>query len=347
LASTRFVVEEKYAGAQVAVLENEHLRVKVVPEKGSDIVEIFHKKRNLNLLYESPIGFRRFGSVSAPSMTADSSFLDFYEGGWQDIVPNPGLVSSNRGASWGMHGESSLVPWRAAVADKGEDAHLDLSTSLMRYPLRLEKTLTLAEGSSVLRIDEVVKNLGEQDIEFAWLQHIVFGRPIVGPGMAVDMRAGSCTAGAYKQTRLKSGVEFEWPAAPATDGSIVDMSKAPPSGSRYEDNLYVTMKEPWYAIRNTTFGLTVGVSWDLKVFPSLWYWLNNGAIDYPWWGRSYNLGLEPSSSVTELGMQEYLGKGNALRLAEGESMKLGLRYAVAEGSSSVKRVDGEGRMSLE
>lgn len=190
MASTRIIVEEKYAGAQVAVLENEHLRVKVVPEKGSDIVEIFHKKQNLNLLYESPIGFRRFGSVSAPSMTADSSFLDFYEGGWQDIVPNPGLVSSNRGASWGMHGESSLVPWKAAVADDGEDAHLDLSTSLMRYPLKLEKTLTLTEGSSVLKIDEVVRNLGEQDIEFAWLQHIVFGRPIVGPGMAVDMRAG-------------------------------------------------------------------------------------------------------------------------------------------------------------
>ena len=113
MASTRIAAEEKYAGAQVAVLENENLKVKVVPEKGSDIVEIVYKKRNLNLLYESPVGFRRFGTVSAPSVTGDSSFLDFYEGGWQDIVPNPGLVSSNRGASWGMHGESSLLPWSA------------------------------------------------------------------------------------------------------------------------------------------------------------------------------------------------------------------------------------------
>jgi hypothetical protein len=99
LASTRIAAEVKYAGAQVAVLENENIRVKVVPEKGSDIVEIVYKKRNLNLLYESPIGFRRFGTLSAPSVTGDSSFLDFYEGGWQDIVPNPGLVSSNRGAT--------------------------------------------------------------------------------------------------------------------------------------------------------------------------------------------------------------------------------------------------------
>ena len=206
MASTRIGAEERYAGAQVAVLENENLRVKVVPEKGSDIVEIVYKKRNLNLLYESPIGFRRFGAVSAPSVTADSSFLDFYEGGWQDIVPNPGLVSSNRGASWGMHGESSLLPWSAAVADDGDRARLKVSTTLMRYPLRIEKTLTLSEGSSVLKVDEVLTNLGEQDIEFAWLQHIVFGRPMVGPGMSVDMRAGACTAGAYKQTRLKSGI---------------------------------------------------------------------------------------------------------------------------------------------
>ncbi len=344
MASTRIAAEEKYAGAQVAVLENENLKVKVVPEKGSDIVEIVYKKRNLNLLYESPVGFRRFGTVSAPSVTGDSSFLDFYEGGWQDIVPNPGLVSSNRGASWGMHGESSLLPWSAAIADEGDRARLRVSTPLLRYPLRLEKTLTLSEGSSVLKVDEVLTNLGEQDIEFAWLQHIVFGRPIVGPGMSVDMRAGACTAGAYKQTRLKPEVEFDWPRAPASDGSVIDMSDAPPTGARYEDNLYVTMKEPWYAIRNSLVGLTVGVSWDLNVLPSLWYWLNNGAVDYPWWGRSYSLGLEPSSSVTELGIQEYMGKGNALKLREGGSMRLGLRYAVADGSGRVSRVDSEGRL---
>ena len=69
MASTRIAAEVKYAGAQVAVLENENIRVKVVPEKGSDIVEIVYKKRNLNLLYESPIGFRRFGTLSAPSVT--------------------------------------------------------------------------------------------------------------------------------------------------------------------------------------------------------------------------------------------------------------------------------------
>jgi hypothetical protein len=344
LASTRFVREDKYAGAEVAVLENEHLRVKVVPEKGSDIVEIVHKKRGLNLLYESPIGFRRFGSVSPPIGTPDSSFMDYYEGGWQDILPNPGLTSSNKGASWGMHGESSLIPWRSVIADEGDSARLSVSTPLMRYPLRIEKILTLVEGSSVLKVDEVVTNLGEQEIEFAWVQHIVFGRPIVGPGMSVDMRAGTCSAGPYKQTRLKPVVEFEWPNAPASDGSTIDMGGAPSTGSRFEDNLFVTMKEPWYAIRNSQVGLTVGVSWNLDVLPSLWFWLNNGALDYPWWGRSYNLGLEPSSSLTELGMKEYMEKGNALKLRESESMKLGVRYAVTEGSGRIRSVDDEGRL---
>jgi hypothetical protein len=212
--------------------------------------------------------------------------------------------------------------------------------------MRIDKVLSLAHDSSVLKVDETLTNLGEQEVEFAWLQHIVFNRPMVGPGMSVDMRAGACTAGAYKQTRLKPGVEFEWPNAPALDGSTIDMRGAPPTGKRFEDNLYVKMKEPWYAIRNSQVGLTVGVSWDLKVLPSMWYWLNNGALDYPWWGRSYNLGLEPSSSVTELGIKEYMEKGNALKLGAGASMRLGIRYAVAEGSESVRVVDGEG-ISLE
>jgi hypothetical protein len=343
LAFTRFVREDRYWGAEVAVLENEHLRVKVVPEKGSDIVEIVYKKRELNLLYESPIGFRRFGSVSPSLATRESGFTDFYEGGWQDILPNPGLGSSNRGASWGLHGESSLIPWRAVIADEEDKACLNVSASLVRYPLRVDKTLTLAEGSFVLKVDEVVTNLGEQDVEFAWVQHIVFGPPMVGPGMFVDMRAGSCTAGAYKQTRLRAAVPFEWPYAPSIDGSTIDLSSAPPADRRFEDNIYASMKEPWYAVRNSCAGITVGVSWNLKVLPSLWFWFNNGALDYPWWGRSHNLGLEPSSSVTELGMEEYMENGNVLKLREGEKLKLGVRYVVAEGSSSIRMVDSEGR----
>ena len=127
-------------------------------------------------------------------MTADSSFLDFYEGGWQDISPTPGSSPRTGAHHGGCTGRAGWCPGARRRRRWGQRT-LNLSTNLMRYPLRIEKTLTLTEGSSVLRVDEVLRNLGEQDIEFAWLQHIVFGKPIVGPGMAVDMRAGACTRG--------------------------------------------------------------------------------------------------------------------------------------------------------
>ena len=343
MAFTRVAREERYWGAEVATLENEHLRVKVVPEKGSDIVEIVYKKKNLNLLYESPIGFHRFGTVSPPLATNDSGFMDYYEGGWQDIVPNPGLSSSNRGASWGLHGESSLLPWRASIADEGDTAKLRLSTTLVRYPLRIDKTLSLREGSPTLFVEESVANLAEQEVELGWLQHIAFGPPLVGPGMALDMRAGACSAGVYKMARMKPGVPFEWPNAPGVDGSTIDAS-GPPPDYRCEDNIYAQMREPWYAIRNSVAGLTVGVSWDIRVLPFLWVWYNYGALDYPWWGRSHNVGLEPSSSITELGIQEYLEKKNNLRLRQGEKLDLGVRYSVAEGSEKVRVVDDRGKI---
>ena len=344
MASTSIGREDKYWEAEVATLENEHLQVKVVPEKGSDIVEIVPKKRKVNLLYESPIGFKRFGSISPPIGTDDSGFMDFYEGGWQDILPNPGLVSSNRGAMWGLHGESSLMPWRAAVADEGETARLKVSTALIRYPFVVDKTLSLAEGSSVLKVDETVTNLGEQDIEFAWLQHIAFGPPMVGPGMHLDLKAGECTAGVYKQARLKPAVPFQWPNAPGLNGSTFDISDEPPA-YRCEDNIYAAMKEPWYAIRNSKANLTVGVSWDIEVLPSLWIWYNYGALDFPWWGRSHNVGMEPCSSVTELGMKEYLQKGNNLVIPQGGKIRLHVQYSVAEGAEPVRSVDSQGRIT--
>ena len=222
-------------------------------------------------------------------------------------------------------------------------AKVRLSTTLVRYPLRIDKVLSMKADSATLVVEESVTNLGQQEVEFAWLQHIAFGPPLVGPGMSLDMRAGACTAGVYKQARMKPGVPFEWPNAPGLDGSTIDASGAPPD-FRCEDNIYAQMKEPWYAVRNSAVGLTVGVSWDLEVLPYLWLWYNYGALDYPWWGRSRNIGLEPSSSITELGIREYLEKKNNLRLSEGESRDLGVRYSVEEGSASVRAVDRDGKI---
>jgi hypothetical protein len=130
--------------------------------------------------------------------------------------------------------------------------------------------------------------------------------------------------------------------APARDGSIIKMDKGPPKDARFEDNLFMEIDEPWYAIRSSDVGLTVGVSWTHEVYRGLWFWLNHGCLDYPWFGRTRNLGLEPASTLTEDGLGGYVKNREALHLGEGRSMNSRVALSVREGVDEVRRVKSDG-----
>lgn len=68
-------------------MENEFLRVTILPEKGADIHELRYKPKDIDVLWKSPWGLKTPGkgiSTAADSMAAR---LEHYEGGWQEIFP--------------------------------------------------------------------------------------------------------------------------------------------------------------------------------------------------------------------------------------------------------------------
>ena len=81
--------EWAFRGIRATILENDELRVVVLPGKGTDISEISFKPLNMNLLFRNPWGPRaprRFPNVSPHQET----FRDYTGGGWSDILPNAG-----------------------------------------------------------------------------------------------------------------------------------------------------------------------------------------------------------------------------------------------------------------
>ena len=65
------------------------------------------------------------------------------------------------------------------------------------------------------------------------------------------------------------------------------------------DTLFLDgLSEGWYAVTNTRQQVGFGLAWPLEVFPALWFWqVYGGAHGPPWYGRTYNIALEPFSSV--------------------------------------------------
>ena len=111
----------------------------------------------------------------------------------------------------------------------------------------------------------------------------------------------------------------------------VDISKIPKKNSKTADMIYLKdfPKQGEYKILNTKENLTIGMSWDSSLFPYLWMWLVcNGSFSYPWYGRTYNIALEPWTSYPSLGLTEAIKNNSSLKIKAHEIIKTDLKLEV-------------------
>ena len=100
-----------YENLRVAVLQNEYLRISILVDKGADIFEFLYKPKDIDFMWLSPWGINSPAKFVSTTNSTDGNFMDYYEGGWQEIIPNFGGKASYKGIEEGLHGEISLIPW--------------------------------------------------------------------------------------------------------------------------------------------------------------------------------------------------------------------------------------------
>jgi galactose mutarotase-like enzyme len=346
-----------YLGMRMLVLENSELRVVVATDKGSDIVSFRHQPTGTELMWESPIGLRNparyVPTVSAP----EGPFHDLYEGGWQELLPGAGgFTPQNYGGSLiGLHGEVALLPWQCNIElDTPDEVRARLSVETYRSPFRLEKRLTLRKGESRLIIDETVTNLGDEDAQFMWGHHPVFGQPFLGPDCVIDVPASRTITpitadGSPFQpaSRLPSNREFAWPHAETIGGGRADLSRVPDPDGRTSDLAYLTdLREGWAAITNQATGVGFGLAFDASVFRYIWLWQPyGGAWGSPWFGRVYACGIEPHSSYPVQGLSEAIKNGSALRLGPRQALQARM-VATAFRGKGVQSISPDGDVKV-
>src|ERR671920_203715 len=266
----------------VVFLENEKLRVGVLVDKGTDIIEFNHKPTDTDFVWLTPGGVRNPTSYLSTAPDPLATFLDYYPGGWQEIFPNGGAPSTYLGASFGQHGEVSNLPWG---------------------------------------------------------HHIVFGWPFLEEGCRVRMPEGTSVVAHDEPIdpdgrRVRGGESYSWPVAADESGVEVDLSVLPARGTPSEIVYIRDLSEGWYEIDNPKKDLGFRVEWDVRQMPYLWFWQEFGASRfYPWYGRNYNVGLEPFSSFPTNGIEEAVENGTALSIGPSETRRFSLRADVLEGGS--------------
>jgi hypothetical protein len=273
-------------------------------------------------------------------------FLDYYEGGWQEMFPWGGHASTHRGVSTGLHGEVALAPWDYQIdADTPEEVAVTFSIRTRRAPFLLKKTLTIRRDQAALHIRETATNESGQEIEIVWGHHPAYGWPFLDETCVVDLPHCKMKIAAPldSTSRLAPHQDAIWPKARLTKSGEVDLSQIPAPSSRSQDLAFLYgFNEGWYAVRNQSRQVGIGFAWDAKVFSWIWFWqLYGGGPDYPWWGREYVAALEPVTSMATK-FSDAIENGTAFKFAGGTSLSTEISVWAFEAAGPVKRVTTSG-----
>ncbi|MCB9153414.1 MAG: DUF4432 family protein [Caldilineae bacterium] len=338
-----------FQGQRVLFLENELLRVGVLLDKGADIFQFLHKPSDTEFMLHTPRGIRPPAIQSIGS--GWGTFLDYYEGGWQEILPNGGPTCTYKGVEFGQHGEVSTIPWTCTIdVDTPELVRVTLSVRPFRTPYFLQRSMTLRRGDPSLLIEETLTNEGGEPMQFMWGHHPAFGAPFLDSSCRVDLPAGDLTVATFEGgagTRLRGGSRHRWPRVVESGGVSLDFSRPDAPGTGHEDLGYVIdLPEGWYALTNQATRVGFALAWSLDAFPYLWVWRQfNQSSGYPWYGQVYTVALEPWSSYPSAGLLAAIDNGSAVTIEPGETRTAWLRAVAYTGLTEVTYVSPEGRVT--
>lgn len=340
-------------GVRAVRLENDLLAATVLVDKGADVYELISKPKGMDVLWKSPWGLRRPGGGHPAAFQSAVTWIEAYEGGWQEIFPSGGGPATYKGVELNFHGEASTSAWDYG-AESGEGwAELRLSLRLARSPFRIERVMRVEAGAPALHLRERVTNEGGEPMAYMWGHHPAYGQPFLSAACRIDTNAVTLVADdAYEPpaSPVDPGRAYRWPQGGRADDAI-DLARVPGPDEARATLAYVTEwagEHAWYAITNTELGFGVGLVWPVGAFPHAWFWQEmHASPGFPWYQGVYVMAIEPGTSYPGQGLVNVMDKtGTHRTLAPGETAEAELRAVFYEAAAGVAGIDAAGNVTV-
>jgi galactose mutarotase-like enzyme len=318
-----------YRGLRSVVLENQSLRVIILPEAGAKIWQITYKPLDADLLWNNP-------RIQPARLPSNSRYDDVWSGGWDELFPND-EVSVIEGESYPDHGELWTGEWDAEPWSRADEVGVRLRYTTPISSIEVEKTIRLRRNQPRIEFQHRFTNRGRTAFPFLWKLHPAMA---VSPQHRIDFPPMQVVVEPAFPGTLAGAPEIsQWPLIKTPSGDV-DLRRVTPEDARQLYFFYGTqMKGNWCALTNAATGLACGLQFDPKVFPCCWLFATYGG-----W-RNYNVAvLEPCTGYP-LNFEAMKAAARHRTLAPGESLQADVRFLVQEGLHSVGLIDDSGKMS--
>lgn len=280
-------VNSELHGLRAVLLENEWLRVTLLPDVGGKIYDLVWKPTGRNFLWHNP-------RIIPQTYAIEANFDNYWCGGWDEGFPTCDECDY-AGEHYPNLGELRSLRWTvdgAEQTDEGITAQFSAFGPIS--PVRVRKTVTLYKEAAAVSVSSEITNLGSLPLDFIWGTH-----PAIDPGKRTVLRVPAKTGivGLASHPSLGApGQLYRWPSL-ETAGARTDMSLTQPSEAGIFCGHYATgLEAGWYAIEDLDTGEGFLLQFPKEVCPQLWMWLVYGGwrgyrhvILEPWTSRPVNL----------------------------------------------------------
>lgn len=322
-----------YHGFGAVVLENDRLRVSVLPGYGARVVEFVSKRAGRDLLFHHP----RLQPRQPPF---GANVDDWWTGGIDEVVPT-GHACTVDGDWLPSLGEFWSQSWGYRItADEPDRVEVELTADGIVTPLRLERAMELRAGEPFVRSRHRVTNMGYAPVPFMWGIH---------PGLAI--RPGSqiaipATEAVFWEGHPELGVQpgsvFRWPNMPAAGGRSIDLSTArAPDPPSWELVFASGLEGGWLAVTDPPTRSGFAMAFDPTMFPVVWLWGVYGG-----WRGIYTAAIECWTSWPAR-LDQAIEAGRNRVLAPGETLETELLFIATDDTARVHSVSRDGAVTGE
>lgn len=269
-------------------LQNERIRLDVVPEAGGKIVSLFDRTAGVEWLVQPAQSnpFRSFppGTEYNPNQC----------GGWDEMFPTilacpypaPGPW---QGIALPDHGELWTQPWQEEDGD--EDA-IRLMVEGKALPYRFTRTIRF-HAAAELRFDYELQNLGEESLAYLWTPHPQFA---VEPGALILLPPDvteviNVMPKEWGPEWGDVGTRNPWPVITGEDGQPIRQDVVRSVAHKGGRKFYLPPERPisWMGLRQPN-GATLRMSWDTSAQPYCGVWIDEGFLN-----SASDVGIEPAT----------------------------------------------------
>ncbi|MHC4443722.1 MAG: aldose epimerase family protein [Planctomycetota bacterium] len=294
----------KYKDIEAIFLDNDVLKVVLLPEYGSKIASIVYKPLDYELLWQNP------GREYKKTKYGDS-YLIGEMSGFDEMFPTISLCCYEdypwTGTEIPDHGEVWSIPWDYAI----ETDHVTLTVDGVRFPYTLQKTIQL--NAEKISLKYKILNRSDFSFDFIWAAHPLFNTS--GDMEIVVPKDMTRIINSVPGNRLgKYGEKHNFPIARLADGNEFNLALVPERNEKgYQKYFFLgKVTEGWCSLYDKVRKLKMTMEFPPEKVPYLGMWLNEGGFE-----NQYNIAPEPATGAMDrIDMAKTWGMSSVLQPKE-------------------------------